>query len=253
MKIAMWRLNGALLLAMALLSAPAHAQSAQALTEELKADAAKLPALNQVMAQTTESNIALNKEYQTTAADQKREADDLKKAIEQQLRTIKAPLEQKIAEETEAYNAQCAESRVGKLPPKQYQDCLARKTQTENEVAAQRQQWSDHAARWNAENVAPVNEKIAKQNARMAQISNEMKANVKRFTEAQNRFLATRQRIEQDLVALKRLCNPLASPAGTPLSKAERMKRCAAIDVESYRKSLPPIYSAKGVGGTGGK
>jgi hypothetical protein len=253
MKPTIRQLNAALLLAAALWPGTAYGQSIQALTEELKADAAKLPALNQVMAQTTDGNIALNKEYQITAADQKRQAEDLKKALDRQQRTVKAPLEQKIAEETEAYNAHCAESRVGKLPPKQYQDCLTRKMQTEKEVAAQRQQWSEHAARWNAENVAPVNEKIAKQNARMAQISDEMKANVKRFTEAQDKFLALRQRIEQDLAALKRLCNPLASAAGTPLSKAERMKHCASIDVQSYRKSLPPIYSAKGVGGTAGK
>lgn len=253
MKVAIRPLNAAAILALTLLPKPAGAQSIQALSEELKADAAKLPAFNEIMAQTTESNIALNKEYQTTAAAQKREAEDLKNAIAQQLRTEKAPLEKKIAEETKSYNAQCAESHVGKLPPKQYQHCLTLKTQTEENVAAQRRQWSQHATQWNAENVAPVNEKIGKQNARMTQISAQMKDNVKRFTEAQNKFLATRQRIDQDLVALKRLCNPLASAADTPLSKAERIKWCGTVHIESFGKTLPPIYSAKGVGGTAGK
>jgi predicted nucleic acid-binding Zn-ribbon protein len=232
------------------LAGAANAQTIQGLSDQLNADKAKLPALNQEMASAADDNSRLYKEYKVYVDDQKQKAKLVEEAIAREEAAVKAPIEAKIRAKEEAYNSQCAPERVGKLAPGPYQNCLALKAQGEQEVAALQQQWADYARQWNEQNVKPINDAIAKQMVRMKEIDTLMKANQKRFTDAQDAFDDAKSRIDENLAKMRRLCDPTTkSTADTPFTQSERMKWCSGIDFDGFDASLPPMYTNPGIGG----
>lgn len=165
-------------------------------------------------------------------------------------RNVKAPMEAKINAATEDYNSHCAENRVGKLPPAQFENCNAWKGRAAQYIASQQQEWTNYSTQWNKQNIDPINATIAKQNVRIEQNNAAMKANFKRFTDAQDSFIAIKKRIAVILAKLKKLCDPLTVATNDePFTKEERIKWCSGIDFDGYDRTLPPMYTYKGTGG----
>ncbi len=225
----------------------AQAATIQALGEELNAGIAELPQLNQVMAQTTEANVNLKKEYDVYVQDQKEKIAWAKTAVQQQIDTVLKPVQDKYNAELSSYSAQCAS---GPVPKDQYNKCVGWQQQINNNKGDIERWWENYKAKWNAANIDPINAVMAKQNTRMNEISAQMKANFEKYTKAQDRFISVRSRIGEIESNLRRMCAPGAKPAqGESFTSAERAKWCTNVDWDGASRRLPPMYKYQGTGG----
>ena len=236
--------RGALLLTLAMvLAGSAGAQTIQGLSQELNVNQTKLASLNKIMAESARTDASLNKEYKGYVADQKRKTASYQRALAEQIRKVKVPLEAKMKAIAENYNSHCGASHVGKLRRPQYDNCVRWKARAQREIDRMKQRWTAHAKEWNAKHAKPINDTIAKLRARMKQIDALMKANFKRNSDAQDGFIAATKRIKQTVASLKTLCDPhTPSTPDKPFTEDERRKWCSNIGFDDVIRKLPPMY-----------
>jgi len=224
-------------------------QTLDGLGSEMEADKSQLPGLNSTMSQTTEANVSLKKEYDVYVEDQKEEKSALEAAKAGVERTVKQPAEQRLENEVRAYNQRCNRTFDPKSEMGQYNQCVADKGRVDQDRTRTIQWWENYSAQWNRQNVDPVNATIAKQTARMNEISAQMKANFDRFTKAQDRSLALRARIKAIAAQMKGYCSSKTPPAGGNFTYNEWLKWCGNVDWDGVNKTLVPMYTYQGTGG----
>jgi hypothetical protein len=228
----------------ALFASSAGATDIVGLNSEFKTLATELPKLNAVMSDTTDTNVRLKKEYDLYIEDQKQKKAAIEAAIAEVTRTVKEPMEQKIAASTAEYQGRCARTFDRDTEMDQYNQCVADKARIEQENAAASAYWDKYVVDWNRANVDPVNAVILKQNARIAEIDGLMKANFKNFLDAQDRFRANKKRLDAIVGEVRAYCDNKPAPAGGQFTYNEWVKWCSNVDWDGARASLPPMYSA---------
>jgi len=233
-----------LLSLLVLLASSAGAADIVGLNSEFKTLATELPKLNAVMSDTTDTNVRLKKEYDLYLDDQKQKLAALETAKAEVTRTVKEPLEQKIAASTAEYQGRCARTFNRETEMDQYNQCVADKARVEQENAAASAYWDKYVVDWNRANVDPVNAVILKQNARIAEIDGLMKANFKNFLDAQDRFRANKKRLDAIVGEVRVYCDNKPAPAGGQFTYDEWVKWCSNVDWDGARASLPPMYTA---------
>ena len=237
------------LFAAVLFSVAVRAGTLDGLGSEMETAKSELPGLNSTMSQATEANISLKKEYDVYAKDQEEKKAALATALANVERTVKQPAEQKYANELASYTARCNRTFNRETEMSQYNQCIAEKSQVDQDRASLNQWWKNYAAEWNRQNVDPVNAVILKQNARMNQITGLIKANFERFTQAQDRSLALRARIKAITAKMKTYCSSQTPPAGANFTYNEWLKWCGNVDWDGVNKNLVPMYRYQGTGG----
>ena len=131
----------------------------------------------------------------------------------------------------------------------QYNRCVADKARIENDQREAKAWWDNYVITWNTANVDPVNAVIIKQNARIEQNNVQIKANFKRFTDAQDRFIAVKARLKGILGQIKAYCANKPAPSGGQFTYNEWVKYCSSIDWDGTSQKLPPMYKWQGTGG----
>lgn len=228
-----------LILAALMISGNANAQILQRLGDEFRADSAKLPALNRIMSDMTDDNIAHVKEYNAYVADQQTKRDWASLAIAEQERTVKAPMEAKSKAEADRYTEYCS----GSLSAGLLENCAKWKERVEQDVYATKRQWNEYSARWNAEHITPVNTTLAKQGVRMKELATLVDVDLKRFADARENFILTRKRMDQILLSMKHLCDPrTAATKDAPFTETERRRWCSSSDLDGMGRIIPPMY-----------
>lgn len=231
-------------------SAPSWAQTIQDLGEELNTLVAEASELNKGMAQSTEENMRLHKEYDLYINDQKQKNEWVKTDVQKQIDTVKKPMENEYQSHLKTYSSQCDPAIVGKVGQAQFQRCEEWKTVLDAEKADKDSLWKRYAEDYNAKVILPIKQAIERQKVRMAEIDRKMKANFKIFTAKQDRFLAIQSRVKEIENKVRTLCTPGAKPqGGENFTSAERDKWCTDIDWDGASKRLPPIYKYQGTGG----
>jgi len=232
-----------------ILATTANAQTISGLGDEFNSLSAQLPGLNAIMSETTDANIGLKKEYDVYIADQTQKKAAVAAAVVAVERDIKAPVERKLIERANEYNGRCNHQFDRNTEMGQYNQCIADKAQIEGEQRQAKAWWDQYVIDWNKANVEPVNAVIAKQNARIEQIDAQMKANFKRYTDAQDRFIAAKARIDTILSQIKLSCANKPAPAGGQFTYNEWVKWCSNVDWDGANRKLPPMYKWQGTGG----
>jgi hypothetical protein len=198
------------------------------------------------MSTTTDSNIGLKKEYDLYIADQTQKKAAILAAIAVVERDVKKPVEQKLTAKVSEYNGRCNRQFNRDTEMGQYNQCLADKAQIEGEQRQAKSWWDQYVIDWNQANVDPVNAVILKQNARIAQIDVQMKANFKLFTDAQDRFVEVKKRLDVILGKIKMSCANKPAPAGGSFTYNEWVKWCSNVDWDGASRKLPPMYKWQG-------
>jgi hypothetical protein len=238
-----------LFVAVIMLATTANAQTIGGLGDEFNSLSAQLPGLNAIMSETTDANIGLKKEYDVYIADQKQKKDALEVAKAEVIRTVKTPLEQEVTSTVNEYNGRCNRQFNRDTEMGQYNQCLSDKDRIENWRAGKIAWWKQYSENWDKANVDPINAVILKQNARITQIDAQMKANFKRYTDAQDRFIAAKTRIDAILGQIKLSCANKPAPAGGQFTYNEWVKWCSNVDWDGANRKLPPMYKWQGTGG----
>jgi len=231
-----------LLVAAIMFATSASAQSLGGLNDEFNTLASELPVLNSTMSATTDENIRLKKEYDLYISDQTQKKAALAAAVLDVERTVKAPVEQRLTSKVSEYNGRCGRQFNRETEMGQYNQCVADKANIESEQRQAKAWWDQYVIDWNKANVDPVNAVILKQNARIAQIDAQMKANFKRFTDAQDRFVEVKKRINNILSQITQYCANKPAPAGGQFIYNEWVKYCSNVDWDGASKKLPPMY-----------
>jgi hypothetical protein len=230
--------------ALVLLASSAGATDIVGLNGEFKTLATELPKLNAVMVDTTDTNVRLKKEYDLYIADQTQKKAALEVAKAEVVRTVREPMEAKIAATTAEYQSRCARSFSRETEMDQYNQCVADKARIEQDNAAASASWDQYVIDWNKANVEPMNAVILKQNARIAEIDGQMKSNFKNFQDAQDRFRASKARLDAIAGEVRAYCDKKPEPAGGQFTYNEWVKWCSNVDWDGARSSLPPMYTA---------
>jgi len=200
--------------------------------------ATELPRLNDTMARMTVENEKLMKEYKVYKDDQTQKLAWIAAQVAEQERTVKKPMEDAFNKKNDEIKARCEGKTLDKGP---YQRCMDDIAAIEQERAYINKQWPAYAQAWNDKNVAPINAVILKQNARIAQIDAEIKANFEVFTIAQDRSILVRNRIKGILNEIQMYCANKPAP-GTGFTYNEWVKYCTNVDWDGASKKLPPLW-----------
>jgi hypothetical protein len=224
------------------------AQTIGELNGQFNSLSTELPGLNQVMSDTTDININLEKENKLYLADQQQKKAILAQEMVKVERDVKAPVELRIQTTVNEYNSRCGRQFNRETEMDQYNRCLSDKARIEVDRQDAITWWVNYSAAWNKEHVDPVNAVILSQNARIVQNNAQIKANFKKFTDAQDRFIEVKAKIDAILPQIKNYCANKTAPAGGKFTHSEWVKYCSNVNWDGASQKLLPMYKWQGTG-----
>lgn len=136
----------------------------------------------------------------------------------------------------EDYNSNCAEDRVGKLPQGQYDACQSWKQRAGTQIVQIKQEGEQHlkniTSAFDAKEIAPVNNILARQYTRIQQINDMMKANFSLWENVKASNVKMRKHINMLEGMIRNQCTN-----ATP----QTLKWCNSVEWDGASKKLKPL------------
>ena len=210
------------------------------LIQDLKSSVAEVSLLDAKMVDITTANENALKEYKVLAENNKQVLAAFEQTKANYINSVIVPYrKQKQAEMAavaENYNSRCAENRVGKLPQNQYDSCVQLKSQAANQIAQITQEGDQHLANLSVEfdrtQTAPTNNIILRQNARIQQLNDFIKANFASWENVRASNVKLRKHIDVLEGMIRNQCTN---------AQPQTMKWCNSVSWDGASKKLKPL------------